>query len=98
MASGARPPVVCAGIVVADVFVPPLERLPEAGELVTTDDFVVETGGCAANAALALARLGVRAAVVAKVGDDHFGAFVEDELSAAGLDVTGIRRVAGLGT
>jgi sugar/nucleoside kinase (ribokinase family) len=98
MASGARPPVVCAGIVVADVFVPPLERLPEAGELVTTDDFVVETGGCAANAALALARLGVRAAVVAKVGDDHFGAFVEDELSAAGLDVAGIRRVAGLGT
>ncbi len=98
MASGARLPVVCAGIVVADVFVPPLERLPEAGELVTTDDFVVETGGCAANAAIALARLGVRAAVVAKVGDDHFGAFVEDELSAAGLDVAGICRVAGLGT
>ena len=98
MASGPRPQVVCAGIVVADVFVPPLERLPEAGELVTTDDFVVETGGCAANAAIALARLGVRAAVVAKVGDDHFGAFVEDELSAAGLDVTGIRRAAGLDT
>ena len=64
----------------------------------TTDDFVVETGGCAANAAIALARLGVRAAVVAKVGDDHFGAFVEDELSAAGVDVAGIRRAAGLGT
>jgi len=98
MASGPGPTVVCAGIVVADVFVPPLERLPEAGELVTTDDFVVETGGCAANAAIALARLGVRAGVVAKVGDDHFGVFVEDELSAAGLDVTGIGRVAGLGT
>ena len=35
-------------------------RLPEPGELVATDDFVVETGGCAANAAIALARLGVR--------------------------------------
>jgi sugar/nucleoside kinase (ribokinase family) len=98
MPSGPRLPVVCAGIVVADVFVPPVDRLPEPGELVTTGDFVVETGGCAANAALALARLGVRAAVVAKVGDDHFGAFVEDELSGAGLDVAGVRRGAGLAT
>ncbi len=98
MASGARAPVVCAGIVVADVFVPLLPRLPEPGELVATEDFVVETGGCAANAAIALARLGVRAAVVAKVGDDLFGDFVHDELSAAGVDVTGIGRAAGLGT
>jgi sugar/nucleoside kinase (ribokinase family) len=75
MASGAAP-VVCAGIVVADVFVPPLERLPEPGELVATDDFVVETGGCAANVAIALARLGIRPAIVAKVGDDLFGGFV----------------------
>ena len=98
MASGARAPVVCAGIVVADVFVPLLPRLPEPGELVATEDFVVETGGCAANAAIALARLGVRAAVVAKVGDDLFGDFVHDELSAAGVDVAGIGRAAGLGT
>ena len=90
--------VVCAGIVVADVFVPPLERLPEAGGLVVTDDFVVETGGCAANAAIALARLGVRAAVVAKVGDDIFGDFVERELRADGVDVTGLRHAPGLGT
>ena len=98
MASGAGARVVCAGIVVADVFVPLLPRLPDAGELVATDDFVVETGGCAANAAVALARLGVRAAVVAKVGDDLFGDFVRHELSAAGVDVAGIGRVPGLGT
>jgi sugar/nucleoside kinase (ribokinase family) len=90
--------VVCAGIVVADVFVPPLARLPEPGELVATDDFVVETGGCAANAAIALARLGVRPAVVAKVGDDLFGEFVRRELSADGVDVTGLGLAAGLGT
>jgi len=98
MASGDRAAVVCAGIVVADVFVPPLARLPGPGELVATEDFVVETGGCAANAAIALARLGVRPAVVAKVGDDLFGEFVRHELSAAGVDVTGVGRVAGLGT
>ena len=98
MANGAPGSVVCAGIVVADVFVPPLARLPEPGELVATDDFVVETGGCAANAAIALARLGVRPTVVAKVGSDHFGDFIVDELSAAGVDVSGVGRAAGLGT
>jgi len=98
MASEGGGAVVCAGIVVADVFVPPLARLPEPGELVATDDFVVQTGGCAANAAIALARLGIRPAVVAKVGDDLFGGFVRDELSAAGVDVAGIGRAAGLGT
>lgn len=98
MPSGARGSVVCAGIVVADVFVPPLARLPGPGELVATDDFVVETGGCAANAAIALARLGVRPAVVAKVGRDHFGDFVRDELSAAGVDVAAVGRAPDLGT
>lgn len=93
-----RAPVVCAGIVVADVFVPLLRRLPEPGELVATEDFVVETGGCAANAAIALARLGVQVAVVAKVGDDLFGDFVQHELSAAGVDVSHIGRSADLGT
>jgi len=97
-AAGVRAPVVCAGIVVADVFVPPLPRLPEPGELVATDDFVVQTGGCAANAATALARLDVHAAVVAKVGNDLFGDFVEHELSAAGIDVAGIVRTGELGT
>ncbi len=94
----ASSPVVCAGVVVADVFVPPLARLPEPGELVATDDFVVETGGCAANAAIALARLGVRPAVVAKVGDDLFGEFVRGELDAAGVDVAGIGQAPGFGT
>jgi len=98
LSSSAGAHVVCAGVVVADVFVPPLLRLPEPGELVVTEDFVVETGGCAANAGIALARLGVRPTVVARVGDDLFGDFVEQELSAAAVDVSGIARTPGLGT
>jgi sugar/nucleoside kinase (ribokinase family) len=97
-APGAAPRVVCAGIVVADVFVPPLARLPDPGELVATGDFVVETGGCAANTAVALARLGVAPAVVAKVGTDLFGDFVEQELAGEGVDVSGLGRAEGLGT
>ena len=44
-------PALCVGILVADVFVPPLERLPGAGELIATEDFLLQPGGCAANTA-----------------------------------------------
>jgi sugar/nucleoside kinase (ribokinase family) len=84
--------VVCVGILVADLFVPPLPRLPAAGELQLVDDMLLSTGGCAANAAMNLARLGMRVAVAGKVGNDFFAGFVRQELEAKGVDVTGIRR------
>ncbi len=93
-----EPVVLCAGIVVADLFVPPLERLPEAGEVVATDDFLVQPGGCAANTAICLRRLGVRALVVGCVGDDPFASLVVRGLEEHGVDTARIRRVRGLGT
>jgi sugar/nucleoside kinase (ribokinase family) len=86
--------VVCVGILVADLFVPPLPRLPIPGELQLVDDMLLSTGGCAANAAMDLARLGARVAVAGKVGNDFFAGFVRQELEAKGVDVTGIRRSA----
>ena len=83
--------VLCVGILVADLFVPPLPRLPVPGELQLVDDMLLAAGGCAANAAMDLAKLGVRTAVCGKVGNDFFAAFVRDELEARGLDVSGIR-------
>ena len=53
------PRVLCAGILVGDLFVPPLLRLPAAGELLVTDDFLMGAGGCAANVATVLSKLGV---------------------------------------
>ena len=61
-------PVVCAGLVVADHLCPPIDHLPVAGELVTVDELVLNIGGGAANTAVDLARLGVTAAVRARVG------------------------------
>ncbi len=90
--------VVCLGILVADVFLPPLDRLPRAGELVAVDDFLVQPGGCAANTAIDLVRLGLEAAVVGCVGDDPFGDLVVSELGERGVDTTRVRRVEGLGT
>jgi sugar/nucleoside kinase (ribokinase family) len=93
-----HPRVLCVGILVADVFVPPLQRLPPAGELVATGEFLLQPGGCAANVAIALAKLGVSAGVCGRVGDDLFGDFVEQSLRASGIDARGILRAHAHGT
>ena len=56
--------VLCAGIVVADHVCTPVSHVPAAGELVMADGMLLTIGGCAANAAVDLARMGVHAAVV----------------------------------
>src|SRR5262245_21392324 len=86
--------VLCIGILVADLFVPPLPRLPQPGELLLVDEMLLSTGGCAANAGMDLAKLGVSVAIAGKVGNDAFADFVRRELSDKGLDVAGIRTSA----
>jgi 5-dehydro-2-deoxygluconokinase len=48
--------------------------------------FAKSLGGTATNVAVATARLGHRAAVVTKVGDDPFGAYVRQALAGFGVD------------
>ncbi len=74
-------------MVVTDHLTPPIPRLPAAGELVTVDELVLNVGGGAANTAVDLSRLGVRAAICAKVGDDAFGRFATETLIKSGVDV-----------
>ena len=101
-ASGVESPssarVLCAGILVADIFIPPMAALPAAGELRATEDFLLTPGGCAANVAADLARLGVGAAVAGRVGADAFGDFVATDLRARGVVATGIVRSSQMGT
>ena len=85
------PEVICAGIIVADHLCTPIERVPEAGELVMADGMLLTIGGCAANAAVDLAKMGVRPAVVGRVGKDAFGRIVSDFLRDAKVDTTHIR-------
>ena len=59
---------------------------PRAGELIAVDDLVLNIGGGAANTAVDLARLGVRAAICARVGDDIFGRFATETLLRRGVD------------
>jgi sugar/nucleoside kinase (ribokinase family) len=92
------PPVVCAGLVVADHLCPPLDHLPRAGELVTVDELVLNIGGGAANTAADLARLGKKARVCARVGDDIFGRFAIEALQAQQVDTSAVTTDASLPT
>ena len=86
-----RAPVVCAGVLVADHLCSPISRFPRAGEVVKADEMVLNIGGLAANAAMSLARLGIRASVAGRVGDDVFGRFVADTLNARGVETSALR-------
>lgn len=92
------PGVLCAGIVVADHVSSPISHLPAAGELVLADQLVLTIGGCAANVAVDLVKLGVTARVCGCVGDDVFGRVVAEMLRERGVDVSGLRVVAGKDT
>ena len=73
-------------------------HLPAAGELVATDDFLVAPGGCAANSAIALRRLGVPVAVCGRVGDDLFGEMVIRDLRGRGIDTGAVTVAEATGT
>src|SRR5262249_51239370 len=90
--------VLCAGIVVADHVCTPISHVPAAGELVMADGMLLTSGGCAANAAVDLAKMGFRAAVVGRVGDDLFGRIVSDMLRDAGVDASLVTATPGMNT
>ena len=50
------------------------------------------SGGGAANVSMALARLGVKTAIIGKVGQDGFGDYLVQRFANAGIDVGGIQR------
>jgi 5-dehydro-2-deoxygluconokinase len=71
----------------------------QAGPIAEVDSFAKSIGGTATNVAVAAARLGRRAAVVTKVGDDAFGAYVRGALTGRfGVDTRFVGTEATLPT
>lgn len=50
--------------------------------------FAKYLGGCATNIAFGAARLGLKSALLTRVGDEHMGRFIREELRRAGVDVS----------
>ena len=67
------------------------ERLPRPGETVTGGEFTRVPGGKGGNQAVAAARLGAQVAMVGAVGDDEFAREATAGLTAAGVDLSGLR-------
>ncbi len=95
------PRILCAGIIVLDeVF--RVEEFPQADGKVQATGFFVVNGGCAANAALAIARLNGRAALAGPMGgpagEDHNGDRVLEALARENVDCALCQRIDGLAT
>lgn len=68
-------------------FIFQLDELPEGGEKFTAGAVSISGGGCAANAAVAVARLGGQASLAARLGQDDIGDMIAAELMAEGVNL-----------
>jgi len=60
------------------------------GRLEDMSTFVKAVGGCPANIAIAASRLGLRAALITRVGDEAMGRFIREQLAREGVDTRGV--------
>lgn len=82
--------VACIGIFVADVIAKPVDSIPKPGLLERIDSIKTYSGGCAMNAGVDMAKIGLKTAVLGKMGNDSFGAFLREELEKYGVETGGV--------
>jgi len=61
------------------------------GRLEDMASFQKYVGGSPTNIAVGAARLGLRSALITRVGDEHMGRFIREELDREGVDVSAVR-------
>jgi sugar/nucleoside kinase (ribokinase family) len=93
-ARGRRPVVLCAGIAVED-FIFKVERFPQPGEKAQASALIATAGGCAANAAIAVSRLGGEARFTGPIGTDDASARFLAGLARDQVDASRVERVDG---
>ncbi len=60
------------------------------GRLEDMASFSKAVGGCPTNIAVGTARLGLRSGLVTRVGDEHMGRFIREQLIREGVDTAGV--------
>lgn len=86
--------IVLAGVAVVD-FVFSVDAMPRRAEKYRARDAAIIGGGCAANAAVTVARLGGEAKLAARVGADPIGDMITSELAAEAVDCSLVKRFEG---
>jgi len=90
--------VACVGLMVVDILARPADAGIFTRDTTWADELRMATGGDAINEAMVLSKLGLRAGLIGRLGEDPFGRFVLEEARAAGVDASGIRMVPGENT
>jgi sugar/nucleoside kinase (ribokinase family) len=85
--------VLCVGQLVADIVVRPVGGLPRPGTADAVEDLQLVAGGCAANTACVLAKLGVKTSLAAAAGRDALGDAALSMVAACGVDVKAVARL-----
>jgi 5-dehydro-2-deoxygluconokinase len=61
------------------------------GRLEDMGSFAKSVGGCPSNIAIGAARLGLKSAVLTRVGDEHMGRFIREQMAREGVATDGIK-------
>ena len=88
------PRIICLGMSALDAIYR-VAAIPAHPTKILASAFVESGGGMAANASVAVARLGGEAHYWGRVGDDPLGARILAQLTAEGVAIGGVRRVPG---
>lgn len=86
--------VLVIGVAVVD-FVFALDQLPDRPAKYRALGTEIVGGGCAANAAVAIARLGGKARLGARLGDDPLGDLIVGDLADENVDISLVQRTPG---
>ncbi len=70
-----------------------LYGLQVGGRLEDMGSFNKYIGGSPTNIACGAARLGLKSGLITKVGDEHMGRFIREQLQREGVDVEGLGRI-----
>ena len=83
--------ILCIGNAAADVIARTVDDYPPRGGMRAFESLTLAAGGCAVNCAMALARLGLGADLIVKLGDDLFGRFLLDQARRVGVGCEAVR-------
>jgi sugar/nucleoside kinase (ribokinase family) len=90
--------ILCVGQLVADIVVRPVDHLPYAGRTQPVEEMELHSGGCAANTAAVLAKLGAESRLAALIGRDTLGDAALADQVRVGVKVEAVIRDPDLPT